>query len=389
MDRRGVAKSRRDARRAVRAQTVRCLLPRRLWIVRRAWYARMNWKVGNERALLSPVRDISKKIVKNPDFFSEIMKGAFSSRLRERLRELGSGAAREPYLVVRGAYPTCKLLGYSARLAETLPNGNYAKSAPRYDRARWYLKRSTYDLISNGLIAHAQCTMRDKRGDGRAYREYFTSDDHQVSAFDDGGDLHLRFRQATPELYAGSDIGARSVDTLAARLVLFVCVENPIREPLFVLPVSEVIERLDTPEGKAALDALLNGEFESFDNWGLDDLKPRLAGDSQPLLFKDGLADGSSRWRMSFDPNRMNVELEIRDRQKFRLVGALLRAIHEASEQARPVVLHRGDALIVHNHLALVRRKEQSYHWLNVPTWGRPAVRWLRVYYGFPPAKPT
>ena len=59
-----------------------------------------------------------------------------------------------------------------------------------------------------------------------------------------------------------------------------------------------------------------------------------------------------------------------------------------AATSARPIVLRRGDALLVDNYRALTRRQEHGYAYIVFKPFmrkrRRPPIRWLRTYYGFP-----
>lgn len=284
-----------------------------------------------------------------------------------------ASADSQPFLVVRNLYPTRRLSRYSCTLDRSSP------PLIKPTKARWYIENHVYDLTSSTVL-HALGTRHRPKIAAESeimFRDYFTSPELQQDQFTKDVDVPLRFKPLDPELTFSNDTHQEQEDEayIAPRFVIFVCIENPIKDPLSVLPVKSVYERLDSSDRQL----LQEDNFEVFDHWDekLSDAKGRRR---KRLLSSEEGKPWSAQ--LSFDSNRFNPGAPFTSFPHRRAVADLRRRIDEASrDSAISVTLARGDALVVDNYRAMVRRTEG--HHSNVIIWSREPVRWLRLYAGF------
>lgn len=202
-------------------------------------------------------------------------------------------------------------------------------------------------------------------------------------------DLELRFVQDEPQRpFSGGDL-AKPV------YAVFQCLLNPINDPIWVLALSDVMERLKEvcaqSEMKLSFDAavelLSSSNFPSFRRIDRDpQAGVRVKGAEDPLMpilkiTKD--ADGTPHYRSGYDENNIlyaNVPSPVR-----KALYAFQLALDEAARKdAVRVDLSRGDMLIVRNQEAFYCRREIEDH-LFSPLTLLPRVRWLRRYMAFEP----
>lgn len=309
--------------------------------------------------------------VLNPHNYGKRVAAALPPTLTKRLAELQRATpGSEPFLVLRKYYPIgLRDWAYAANFDDA----SFTAVRRKLKSTAWYVADSYCDVMSTALLSALGARHYSKTPDGQhLYRDYFTTPSAIIDQFSSDEDLPRRFRQAVPELALVDDpVGKEG--KLTARFVVYACLENPIHDPIWVLPAQDVIDRLNA----AAKAELRNSVFEFFDHWE-PDLSARSVTIAQKVL--GGPADG---W-LSFDANRFNWDYEFTNPEGHRAIGELRAHIKELAATAIPVYLRRGDALIIDNYRALIRRTELQYTpdepWL----WGRPPVRWVRMYSGFP-----
>lgn len=265
-----------------------------------------------------------------------------------------------PFLIIRNLLPT-RTLRWSETKNDT-----------------WYIRDRVYDFVSSGLIHLTGETTHRKKDEGGEPRRVFRTDtETQKFILSDGNDLPLRFRQATPELKFVSETARR--EELAARLLVLSCIENPIADPIYLMPTSEIFAQLTDKE----ITDLEQPRFTLFDRFS-DDLTRRGILPGQRVVVRQN--DALSHW-MSIDINRMDLQTNAIDECRASL-SSLLHKIAKMDQdpdpRSLPIVLKRGDVLIFDNYRVLYRRREQTYSLTSAPLWGRGAVRWLVAYYGFP-----
>ena len=246
------------------------------------------------------------------------------------------------------------------------------------------------------------------------FSDYFTSPSLQKDSYLDGWDLSLRYRQSASEL----TMDARgNPETHMPKFAALSCLANPIKDPVWVLPVESVLEEVDgviadyenVTDDKQRADAKRN-LFKTMQEQNFKKF------DRVELLLKNGIkdkyihfptpADGSNRplgqkldldidnpWEaeLSIDPNRIEVQDKPTDGNYIsntkRPLAIIYEAIRRADEHGKAfrIDLKRRDVLLVDNRRALICRKEYQpkKRGLSVRKPRLRTKRWLRLYYGF------
>jgi hypothetical protein len=345
---------------------------RRMRLAVRSWHAR--WTGAEEGRVWrrNYSGGFARYFTENAcDFGDFVANGAIDGALGRALEELGKGATREPYLVLRRAFPRRLLpIGFTARFSPPSGRRTLAPADREPQRLRAFIRKGRFDIVAAALIAAAGAELRKKnQTDPQVFQDFFTDADGAITRFRETRDMWQRFRQATPE-FAPDD---ERPEQISARILLIACAENTIEDPIYVLPAARVLAGLDAD----TLNALREKQFEFVDGWTWD--MTVLRGNRKRIV--GGAGDNPENWWLSFDPNRINERFESTSPAGLQAVGRLMQQIDRVSKDATPIVLRRGDAVIIDNYRALVRRKERDWYAI---TWPWPPVRWLRVYYGFP-----
>ena len=340
----------------------------------RAWRAR--WSAAEEWRFWprNYHGEFDRYFAENAYEFGEfVAHRAINGDLGRSLRRLTEDHEGEPWLWLRGALPHCvvpfRLAADFSRAAQSHP-----VSPKNVDslvgRSRAFIRNGRFDITAAAIVAAAAAELRKKNAtDQRVRQDYLTDCDSETCTFREGRDLWLRFRQATPE-FVPDDVRP---DKVAAGILLVACVENTIRDPVYVLRAADVLRELDAD----TLCELRKKQFEFVDGWALDMSEVNRHHKS----IVGGGGDDPRRWWLSFDANRIAIRSDKTSESGLRAVGRLMQQIERIGRTAAPITLRRGDALVINNYRAFLRRKERDHF---VLTWPWPAIRWLRVYYGFP-----
>jgi hypothetical protein len=317
---------------------------------------------------------------KNADSFGKGLRGHLPYHLKRRLEGFIDDGG-EPFLIVRGIFSRRFPQASLAKALEDDPQHPSRKKVG--DAAKALMEKGCYNLIASALVAATGTKLRPKLQDDPVYHDLITETAAEISQFDDGTDMPLRYRTATPE----KSPMAKDEREAAARILLFACIENPIADPIYLVRADEVVEKLSEDQRR-----LLHEEaFDFFDKWNRRKIAHDESKPNKRILY--GGPTPSEYW-LSFDPNRLAPKRGDATADHNAAVGALVRSIQKVVEEkkARKIVLRRGDALIVDNYRALTRRQEHGYaYFVQTAVWRpwmrmrlRPPIRWLRVYYGFP-----
>jgi hypothetical protein len=287
--------------------------------------------------------------------------------MRKRLKDVLRYSNPLPFLVLRRLLPRYEL-----------PWTHAGESA-------WFIRKGIYNLVCSGLISLTGSILHRKNEGTPPWKDFRTSFHMQKNAKSDGYDMPLRYRQATPERRFPHDLNVRRQDDLSASVVVFACIENPIRDPIWLLPVSEVIKRLSDDN----LKLLSDNKFEFFDNWTENWISEHAIRD-QSVIEWVGPPDNRV-CLLSYDMNRLNSLYAPTDSHYKEALGKLDHAIEVAgcdeNSGAIPIVLTPGDVLVLDNARMMYARKEMPYASFRRLMVGRPAERYLRAYYGFPDAR--
>ncbi len=344
----------------------------RRWLRFWAWYSKRT-RAGERYLLLSwdAGRDEFKRYFnENAYRFGEDLSKRVPKKLKSRLEGFIDGNG-EPFLIVRGVfsrkYPQLSL----AAALDDDPADPLRKIVGR--RAEKLLDEKRVNLIASGLIAATGAEIRYKQPSQNVYRDYVTSIGTEKNQFIEGGDLTLYYRNATPEQPPEKAGGAGK----SARVILFACIENPIADPIYLIRADEVVSHLSDEERKL----LSEDSYYFFDNWNPESLVPRRINLAKHIIYNGHSADP---W-LSFDPNRLWASYDkTTAAHRLAIVALMARIRHVGATSARKIVLNRGDALIVDNYRALTCRHERGHFYFDPWPIGRPRLRWLRVFYGFP-----
>lgn len=218
---------------------------------------------------------------------------------------------------------------------------------------------------------------------------------------DDGNDLPLRYRTMVPELSMPSKGG--ETESAAPRFAIFTCIRNNGGSPLAILNVDdaincidEAIEEFETETGMTSeqvLKLIKGGDLERFGTWNKDTLTTDTKAGARvgpvPVLKSHTCADGSVRWWISWDVNRVVLPpaSQVTASEYRMALSIFLDAVRlaEAAGHATIIKIKPGQVVIVDNQRCLVRRFEpkrggmrgkMNFNW------------WLRVYWVFEPHEP-
>ena len=345
----------------------------RRWLRFWAWYTKRT-RAG-ERWLIfngdSHHHEFNAYFNENAYRFGDELHKHFPNDLRRRLEGFTEDGG-EPFLIVKGVF------------SRRLPQKSFAKALERDPanplrkivgkNAEKLLGEHRINLIAAGLVAATGAELRYKQPGQKAYRDYITSVDMEKTQFVEGGDIPLYYRSATPEQIPSKTGGAGR----AARINLFACIENPIADPVYLIRADDVVSRLTETERRL----LSEDSYYFFDFWNLDKLAPGRINLVKHILYDGNTPD--KPW-LSFDPNRLWPSYDKTTAAHREALVALMASIqHVGAHNARKIVLQRGDALIVDNYRALICRRERQHFYFDPWPIGRPQLRWLRAYYGFP-----
>ena len=263
------------------------------------------------------------------------------------------------------------------------------------------------------------CELRDETPDGEHWRRnYFSEKNRQLTSLFDTRDIHMRFRTGTPHLRWPVPSNASSMNETALYRA-YACVENPINQPLFLLAVSDIISCIELVVGEfenqsgddeestalrrrkvaETINTLMSTELEMFGKWDPHTLNydGEAATKREAILrVKDAnlsLEDLEANmdhlhlydWQLRWDPNYVNW-LDVSDEKEAsigRAFAVLFEAISRAAKTATPIILHRGDVLIIDNLRCLLARREVQAIPPLKQALNFPQEWWLHGYYAF------
>ena len=164
------------------------------------------------------------------------------------------------------------------------------------------------------------------------------------------------------------------------RVVVYACIENSIADPVYLLRTSDIVACL-RERNPDALEILRQSDFGFYDKRSPATFAHVQANLVKPILFD---AHSAADPRLAYDPERLNLDHLRTLPAQLSAVDALISSIQKcAVKKAHKIVLQRGDALVIDNYRALTHRHEPVHHTFDIRSIGRPALRWLRFYYGF------
>ncbi|MEM6913834.1 MAG: hypothetical protein AAF511_07640 [Pseudomonadota bacterium] len=281
-----------------------------------------------------------------------------------------------------------------------------------YNHRYFIQSRAARNGIRASLVFDTlEAELRDEIATGENWRRARYTDEHsQITTISDNADVTLRYRTGAPH-YRWPDDRRESSQGETAPWLLYMGVENPVNTPLWIITVDQVMDRLreaarwlyedeDLTETEmdyevdAILDLLTETEITMFGKWDQRSLRQRseVALVPEPVLRDLNNDRDQPHWVLRWDPNRIDWSQFVgTDGAVRRAFAALLKAIEMTDEDAQRVTLNRGDALLINNLRAMVRRKELGAE--GAPYFDSildfPEAWWLNVYYGFRRSEPA
>ncbi|NNU17621.1 hypothetical protein HK107_14915 [Parvularcula sp. ZS-1/3] len=291
--------------------------------------------------------------------------------------------------------------------SEYLFKGLQSSRDPAAYQDRYFIQsRAARNGIRASLLFNALgCELRDEIPTGDQWRRAKHTDHQaQLTTIRDNHDVTLRFRTGAPH-YRWPDERQEKSQGETAPFLLYTAIENPVHISLFVTTVAQIIEKLpeairwqfdeeelsdDDVEAEvtAVLKLLSETDIEMFGKWDEKTLRQRseVALIPQPVLKNLSGDPANPDWGLRWDPNRLDWSQFLgTDGAIRRAFAGLIKAIDLANSEAEEVTLTRGDALLVDNLRAMVRRRELGPEGAPYENslFDYPEAWWLNVYYGF------
>lgn len=202
-------------------------------------------------------------------------------------------------------------------------------------------------------------------------------------------DLELRFVQDEPQRpFSGGDLSKPIYS-------VFQCLLNPIHDPVWVLPLSDVMKRLEDvcarPDLGLSFDAVVQTlSFSNFPTFRRIERDPqagirvKAAEDPfMPILRVGKNVDDTPRYLSGYDENNILYFQVPQPPQVRKSLLAFQLALDEAARRdAVRIDLEGGDMLLIRNQEAFYCRRESEDHWIHSMTF-LPRARWLRRYMAF------
>jgi hypothetical protein len=294
----------------------------------------------------------------------------------------------EPFIVCRNAYHA--RVAYLHALFP-LWNGRWRLivklQTERRIAASWGRFNQLNYLVTMAIADALKADWKLMRGEGHLFSDQVTKRDEQktiVREFNEC-DMPLRFIQAEPQRRF-SRIGSAQLPK--PKYVMFSCLFNPIRDPIWILPLKSVLERLKelcaspgAPDYDAAVRVLSTAALSVYgriiDEPGPEVLKVQF-GEIRQVAFLYAEKPGA-HLRSGYDEN--NIIYDPMPPAVAPVLFLFQRAVDEAAKDAICIQLRRGDVLLVKNQEALFARREVSDHFVSWPPTLLPRARWLRAYY--------
>ena len=295
---------------------------------------------------------------------AKYLRGVLRRTDRNKLAQLGAG--HSSYAVIRGL-PTASFRFPYPKSHADLQNG----LDPR--------KYRHFDMVVSGLLfmVGAEVRRRYQNAAAPAVRTLLAAPSEPQISDRDGSDMHLRFHQSTVEKGL-PDPTKPAAGEETCIFKAYAAVRNRRHNPIYVLPVRDVIARFEPHEREWLIDHLERPIYQKIGPH-FDNNDAAVMTEGQPVLRR-GIDE--TDWVMSFDPDRVWTEDENAKRALRRLRAAIVKARRDAVE----ITLDRRDVLLVDNLRAMVSRRE-FYPFTfseSLRSWLFTKPRWLRLYYGFP-----
>ncbi len=361
------------------------------------------WRVirGRRYLIRRIFEDMSQQ--RTPNFSSYLVD--ISPRLRKKLRFFSQREVElrdAPYLILRNAchHGQVNFLPFIRR-GQWFRDPLDRRQGSHLEIGKHGLLDALNDVAASKIARAMNVDVKPIYGEGAYFEDRVTNINKQKSILDDGGDLPLRYVQATPQkrFIDHSLDGRRGQHVLndrpldgelpKAKYIIICCLTNPIKDPVYVLPVSAITRQLRNIFSDHAddyLTTLLRPMTPVFGELKPGEPEGEIADDVLELynLFhRPILSLHHDTYRGGFDPNRIDYAGMVDRVDARKAVSAFMRAIDGATNDEVKIKLRAGDVLIINNYYGMHRRIEIGYKSLRPPFLFAKRRRWLRVYYGF------
>jgi len=330
--------------------------------------------------------------------------------LRRRLVQFSrneAGLRETPYIVCRKACHSAQVRYRPLfQVRKWFGDPLAQRQTANFDIKKHAVLDSLNDILVTQIALALDVDIKPLFGEDAWFADFVTENWRQKTLLDDGGDLPLRYSQATPHSrfvdHSKENPDGHSTMREApldgerpkAKYLIICCLTNPIKDPVYVLPVAALVRRFNEKYGERAasyISALLKNVTPMFATIKSGEHDGEIADDVLEMYHRydrQVLSQYQGGYRSGFDPNRIDYSA-MSDRSEARkALVAFSQTIDEAivdkaaSDEVK-VKLRAGDVLIVNNYYALHRRVELGYKSMRRPLLFAKRRRWLRVYYAF------
>lgn len=311
--------------------------------------------------------------------------GRFPSGVAHRLARMDANEG-EPFVLCRNA---CHAFAAYAHAATPWLGGRLVEKlrAERRILRSWGRFNQLNYLVTMAIADALRTDWKMMRGEGHLYSDQITSRDEQKSVVREFNecDLPLRFIQAEPQRRFSRVGGAQLPKPT---FVVFHCLFNSIKDPIWILPLRDVMAKLKEicakPGSGADYDTVVrmlsSTAFTVYarikDESGPDVLKVQFGESRQVAILH---TDAAGKLRSGYDEN--NILYESLPLPACTALHLFQRALDEAAKNSICVQMRSGDVLLIRNQEAFFARREVDDHFISWPITLLQRARWLRTYY--------
>lgn len=323
--------------------------------------------------------------------------------------QLPTAEDHAPFVVIKGFHASV----WTVMDPNTVYTGGNTKD---WAKQTWHLCHCLNAWAVAGLLRKLDVWLARKANPTTKvfFKDYITDCTHTKDAYSDGWDLPLRYRQSASELRMDRE---GNLEDHVPKFAAYSCLANPIKDPVWVLPVESVLEEVDgvvrdydkitdgTKRGDEVKKLFRTMGEALFEKYNRIELILRKNGGEDRYIHYPKPSDGGIRplgkyldidklWlaELAVDPNRIEVQDKSSDLNYIngikRPLAILYKSIERADKKGKAlrIDLGRRDLLIIDNRRALICRKEYEPKRRVKPRLRKIRFRtrrWLRLYYGF------
>jgi len=159
--------------------------------------------------------------------------------LRNAVTKVRFEADAPRFLIVKGLFPTPWFWTYSALTWDSTS----WKLVPK--RPKKVVSKHYYDLIASTLLHYMGVKHAPKHPPNiTMFHDFVTSPDLEHDVFSAEQDIPPRYRTVDPELHFSEEVDKGDAHLRSPKYTIHLCVENPIDEPLYLLPAEKVVAQV-------------------------------------------------------------------------------------------------------------------------------------------------